>query len=508
VIAHLELVQPRGETLRHFVLVTAFPGRGRAVEYIDGTTVELRTVPEHEFLRDWSGYVLFVQAPTGFPRHAVVVGMSVGFMAAALVWLFASKRRLGANATTRLALAGTLLAATSFPARVFGETPTLADVIEAHEAMYRALDSIRIDSVEEMTPRLDGETLFELEQRYEFGSTDRQAILLADGRTYISESRRTRSMEDIIDYLKQTQPARDPRISPTFLEITRALRHVSPTDWTVRSIFDGVRLFEDRGGTLAPLGVERSTIRVVELTGTPYVPFIPLHAAFVAFRCPAIPHQDKRRKEARLPDLLTSHSYAIVADEEDVDGVTCIRLEDAGANRIWIAPGHGYAVARHQRLQDNVVVWDMTAGGFREVLNEVWLPSRLSCTTFGWKGIHPDAYHGRALHTVDYRFITLEVNNPDHERYVQFSPTAGTLVMDETIAEPEVVASDDAGRKVRRVASYVVPADATQLDAVMKDARQRHQRGQRNWLIVAVIGVNVALVAGVTFHLLRRWRRK
>ena len=46
-IAHLEIVDPRGETSGHFVLLTKYQGNGVDVEYIDGTTAELCSLPEN-----------------------------------------------------------------------------------------------------------------------------------------------------------------------------------------------------------------------------------------------------------------------------------------------------------------------------------------------------------------------------------------------------------------------------------------------------------------------------
>jgi len=55
VVVHLESVDARAQTSGHFVLVTQAYKNG--VQYIDGTTTELRSVAWKDFERSWDGFV-------------------------------------------------------------------------------------------------------------------------------------------------------------------------------------------------------------------------------------------------------------------------------------------------------------------------------------------------------------------------------------------------------------------------------------------------------------------
>jgi len=81
VVAHFDIVDVRGSTQGHFVVVTHADENG--VELVDGTTVLTRSIPWREFQRTWSGYVAH-RAPstlgTGWQVLVFVIGLGSGWL--------------------------------------------------------------------------------------------------------------------------------------------------------------------------------------------------------------------------------------------------------------------------------------------------------------------------------------------------------------------------------------------------------------------------------------------
>lgn len=85
VIAHLDLVGARGTTGGHFVIVLSIDNNN--IQYLDGTTALIQTKSTADFMRRWSGYVVFRDAgPLQQAKPlliSAVLGIGVGL---ALAW--------------------------------------------------------------------------------------------------------------------------------------------------------------------------------------------------------------------------------------------------------------------------------------------------------------------------------------------------------------------------------------------------------------------------------------
>jgi hypothetical protein len=66
-ILHLESVTPTGELRRHFITVLALVGKAEeSVVYLDGTTAEIVKRSTQSVLKDWTGFVAYVNEATLF----------------------------------------------------------------------------------------------------------------------------------------------------------------------------------------------------------------------------------------------------------------------------------------------------------------------------------------------------------------------------------------------------------------------------------------------------------
>ena len=94
VLAHWDLANKPGDYPGHFVLV--LKTTAESVEFMDGTSGEIRGVEWREFQKRWSGYVLYVSPSQPFSSWGYLAGAVVaGVLAGAIVHRFLVPRAVG-----------------------------------------------------------------------------------------------------------------------------------------------------------------------------------------------------------------------------------------------------------------------------------------------------------------------------------------------------------------------------------------------------------------------------
>lgn len=199
---------------------------------------------------------------------------------------------------------------------------------------------------------------------------------------------------------------------------------------------------------------------------------------------------------------LESEPYRVRGKKEVVEGVGCWVLEVPGRDRIWLDPGHGFAVVKREWLWDDgkTPMFRWLNSDFKEVVPGLWWPMRARRDVV----THVDrntSGGGQVTVTNNVRVLTVLVNNvPDTVFSLTFP--LGTRVLDDTRAR---------GKDGQRlIVSYAVGGTPETTEIALRSATASRLASDRksSWgLTVIWINAAVLLVIGAVFVTRRLCRR-
>lgn len=366
-------------------------------------------------------------------------------------------------------------------------TFTAGDVLKVYETKYQKITTILLQ--EKITPRAITPEKELLDLHYlPLTSRSRKVVYHRDSRTFSSE---TDPWYDAYDVLLRKMRREFPELKtnpnalftlPPYEKIAGPIREVLkqvPADELVY-VFDGNHLWKHRPkDRVHSDGAERLTFLVLDPArkgGHLRFQSAVLDHALFAFPIP-VPRVREARKKSFLPDLLQGASPEELSKPlptQDVAGVSCLVLS-AKDQRYFLDPRLGLAVRRHEMTSQGHTVRIYTADDFVEVLPAVWLPKRVRVTNCGWPLEVKGRYVGKPLWEDAVEVTRLEVNKPEHLKYLEVDVPAGASVGDMTLP-----AIDPTGKEVTPktyepnqvpAISYIQPANKADLKKAIREAQ-------------------------------------
>jgi hypothetical protein len=201
------------------------------------------------------------------------------------------------------------------------------------------------------------------------------------------------------------------------------------------------------------------------------------------------------------------NDFSLVFDRyENLDGVRCVVLNSA-RYRLWLNPDMSYAVFKRESYIEGQIAFVVRAGEHEEVALGLWIPKKLTMTTFGTSDGDPGLV-GRPIVIQDYAISDFSLNPAFSAETFAIAPKAGELVTDQTLQH-----EDEQGQPIANSPgiSYIQPASAAELDAVIAEAKQgrvsapAEEGSTARVLLIAVNVLIILILAAITYF---RWSRK
>ncbi len=526
VVAHMER-QDSAEFARdrrgHYVVVVSVSDR--TVRYVDGTTGSMTSAPRLDFARQWTGYVLApsVRSSRTWYRPGWL-GVAVVGLFSAVSWggLFLSRR----TSAARDAIAALALIATAAGHAAAGDPPRTRPVPTVAEVRAE------IDAQRTRTPALW--IIYETKQT----ALDEPATLAK----YLNKLflRNDRS-EDAFKGPKRLHKVKQPgEVDPIAPPAPPVVDPDAPA--AIRENQERVREhFEENAAkatkSAAPAGLRKLSFQPEEawayngngldlrrlVLGLAEVQDYRNTGSMMTFQSgyfhsvgwepddPTIPKEKKAVRVAMtLPGALDAFRYDTrSALESAEDGSACVVLsgqrKQGGLeirSTIWLDVDHGLMIRRNeQSTGDGTVGYRIVADDPRPVPGSsgIFLPGR--CRLFEFAPYYaPGNLKGKALAQTEMTLLDCKANDLVPDSIFELTPPPGTLVNDYRKGA-------DIGLKTGYPLEFVVPADASELDRVIDEARrevtarQVQSSGSRLFVLLNVVGVAVLVlvVAGRRF---------
>jgi hypothetical protein len=166
-----------------------------------------------------------------------------------------------------------------------------------------------------------------------------------------------------------------------------------------------------------------------------------------------------------------------------------------------------YAVFKRESYIEGQIAFVVRAGEHEEVALGLWIPKKLTMTTFGTSDGDPGLV-GRPIVIQDYAISDFSLNPAFSAETFAIAPKAGELVTDQTLQH-----EDEQGQPIANSPgiSYIQPASAAELDAVIAEAKQgrvsapAEEGSTARVLLIAVNVLIILILAAITYF---RWSRK
>ncbi len=301
-----------------------------------------------------------------------------------------------------------------------------------------------------------------------------------------------------------------------------ALSEVQAVSPLVR-VYDGRRLWQMEPGQRLETpnrSVEAFVIVDTNRVASPFLPETLLDGLLFGFDMPRLSFDSQTRARNRLPDLLTAAGAGIASAEERVDGALCVVVDLADTQRLWLDPALGFAVRKRLWFLDKKEIYELTARDFEKLGDDLWLPHEAVYTQYGHAQAAGGNYTGKPIYDRRLTVANWKLNDPADLGYLAVEIPAGSVVIDQTI-EP----MDDSGRPIAHAkkgdnvvpsVSYTQPANARDLDRVVREAQEEAGRAGRelrtqpaNYFRSTLLWFNVGVLAVLvlTVVLRRRWEK-
>jgi hypothetical protein len=483
-IAHWEEERGTG----HYVVVIASNADG--VQFVDGTTAAIRVLPWPEFEKRWSGYVLvFQERPWWWPL--VPVAAALGLAAGALSFLsWRRSHRLAATAKRHASeedagltepTGGELQPASC----VHGQSLCLwlLGLVLAFPPVALAQTS------DQDLPALDKitEALNQRNSRIESLAVE-----------YWNDAEAIVPLDDVKKYLGMGDPAHHDAAF-AFKGNKRFYRNVEvnvvkgsasrvPKGELVEVAYDGELL--RRKSHTQRLADIRSA-KDVDDDSSWFPQGYLLSIGMMLPDAMGAP-MDERRQRARLPDAFRLGGFAVESSREVVDGASCVVVSSPRRQRFSLDPALGFALRKTENFNSETGLLEslVISREFAQSLPGVWLPRVCSFESCGGPDL-PPAYRGKPMVRYVFTVTKLSINDmPDSLFAMQIEP--GYLVVDTPHLPP---------KSQLPAVTYVMPADASQVDAAIEEALSTRNRSQSKqtgtWLLLATNALVIFAVIAI-----------
>ena len=522
-IAHLDIVSPRGVASGHFVLVTQIHQGGNVI-YIDGTTAEPRTSSWQDFERDWSGYVVvtkpFLELSTRMNFIIAGLGALVGyFMAQFRRRLRSSTKVTWAWMTRRvdapMTLVGFLLIFVSSNVKA-AEVVTLDSVGRVYQTRFDGIRTIHAEYQCEQTPLLDQATNFKARGVYENLPSTLTCVITDDGRRYQLLKSSEHSIGDVLRVIGKQKK----KVSPLKVEdvsigdITAALKTFRAMPFHKLGVYDGTKLWRNGSEKVIRNGIEHSVYKVVYIPRLKTIHFAqtPLDWGFWSFRMPAISKDDEQARRNRIPDKFEVDQFSVLPASERIGDDDCIVLTAPQVETIWLSLGKGFAPRKREFWMEGHKVFVAEFAEWKLVKEGAWLAGKVVTTSYGTESNGSSDSPDKPLYRTTYQLTKLEINSPASEALFQIEPKAGDMVLDENL-----VSGSDKGRMKPRegggvtlnTVNYQTPAKREDLDRVIKNAVENdRERNAVSWSRRPAFWIIVMVLIGLAVVAIRHFRQK
>jgi hypothetical protein len=198
------------------------------------------------------------------------------------------------------------------------------------------------------------------------------------------------------------------------------------------------------------------------------------------------------RKDERFPDAFARRGFRVGAALERIDGHPCVVVSRDGKETVWIDPAIGYAVRKHSaNYPDTDLLREVYHNtDFQEVAPGLWLPRRCAYELCG-PPLAPVKYRGKPMLRFIHDVKKFSLNDvPDSLFTLSFEP--GMIINDTTGGAP--VEGKPPGL------TYIMPADLTQLDRVVNEARTSLEEAEaKAGNSRLYLGITIAVVGAAIF---------
>ena len=361
------------------------------------------------------------------------------------------------------------------------------EVAATYRKNYAAIKSLQLAT------KFDSEVLTDPEVYYKAFNDADSLIKLEDDRTtlvidadkvMLKRHRKGKTFNGVMNQLHQKYPELYPsseRITiPTYREITEQLPETpAETRESVR-IFDGDVLLDNGRGVPMSFSAEDRSLRPQHNIQQPsHIKtqeffyegnFNYLDLMLYGITGAKVPVDHQQRAKFRLPDLLASGKWQVVADHELLDGADCLVIKSSDKNQFWLDRNAGFAVRRW--TTPSPIQSDREYHDLRQVASGFWMPQSITITWFG-NDSAPRELRGKPTLRQRFNVVSCEINQPVPQSSFRLASKPGVIVCDLTMqpldanGNPMEVGPDEEGTYFAR---YVYPDDKAQLSEVRKTA--------------------------------------
>ncbi|MGH7138442.1 MAG: hypothetical protein ACREHD_22045, partial [Pirellulales bacterium] len=400
-----------------------------------------------------------------------------------------------------------------------GET-TLDDIVASYRDHRGKLKSVLVEYDRTGRALVDRRMLYESLRVFDFPPATITAALAGEKR-YSRVASENRDMAAVIGVLQSENPELlkgaegDLSSRVPFDELERILPKIAPTRAERILIFDGA-VVRERSPHSLKTGGDASPVYIVrDATAKPIRSIFPEtyfdHIGYAA----AEPGDHERTKESlfnELPDVLLIAPF-VLRPPENIDGTACVVVEAAGYQKLWLDVARGFAVRKRQAFVRGELSAEYEFDDFAEVAHGVWMPRKVRQYVLG-TGRVPNQYRAKRLIEYTGTIKRLEANSDAHQALFRLDPEPGAYVMDTTINPPDSQNSAPSAAKVGEampVVTYIQPADKSDLDKVVREARDEFRGSPvapapTRWRVVVGVGF-LAFAVGVLLFYGMRGRR-
>ncbi|WP_157605118.1 RNA polymerase sigma factor [Schlesneria paludicola] len=313
---------------------------------------------------------------------------------------------------------------------------------------------------------------------------DRTTLVIDADKVMLNRQRKGKTFNGVMNQLHQKHPGLYPlseRITiPTYREITEQLPE-TPTETreSVRVFNGDVLLDNSRGGRMNFSAEDRSLRPQHNIQKPSHLKtqeffyegnFNYLDLMLYGITGAKVPLDHLQRAKFRLPDLLATGKWQVVANHELLDGADCLVIKSSDKNQFWLDRNAGFAVRRWTTASP--IQSDREYHDLRQVAASFWMPQSITITWFG-NDSAPRELRGKPTLRQRYEVVSCEINQPVPQSSFQLVPKPGVIVCDLTMqpldanGNPMEVGSNEEGMYFGR---YIYPDDSKQLPEVLKMA--------------------------------------
>ncbi len=333
---------------------------------------------------------------------------------------------------------------------------TLEDITKAYRGHYKAVKTLKVVYEQVMTPLVDMDVLWNHRMSYEWPPST-YTVVSEEGKLYYRYVTKRTQIGDILDLLEKDKPARFPKMKSgqrfdlrkygnpplTYAEIKEKLPLVEPEKYWSMRMYDGSTYYSGIPGALIVGQPRETSYAINDTTNHEKVSYLGTHypdRVLFGMPLPGLRTDSEQHKKNRVPDLFSYADFSVSERIERVSGTDCVVLEAPGHEKLWLDPQRGFALLRREQYSKGHLSTRTECGDLVEVVPGVWMPKKVTLTTFAGLGIWPnlpEQYHGKPWRQTTLRVKTLEVNDPKHQEYFKFRPEPGAPVHDLRLRSPE-----------------------------------------------------------------------